>query len=102
MNEMIALPIVWALIVGTALLSAIVSASLPMLPMWWNAFIRNIKRVFTYKPKQNVYCDDLSKRIDDLEEQIHNLAEKQATKDRNRKSNIRRDVREYLEELRNN
>ena len=38
--------------------------------------------------------------MDHLETQVDNLAEKVATKDRNRKHNIRRDVRDYLNELR--
>ena len=35
----------------------------------------------------------------DLEKQVNNIAERLSTRDRNRKNNIRRDVRDYLEEL---
>lgn len=95
MNEMYTFPMLVGFIVGTALLSSVVTASLPYVPMWWNAFKSNIKRVFSTRattPKQNVYCDDLQAQID-------NLADKVSTRERNMKGNIRRYVREYLEEL---
>ena len=41
----------------------------------------------------------LTERVDDLQEQINNLVEVKYTRDRNRKNNIRRDVRDYLKEL---
>ena len=41
----------------------------------------------------------LTERIDDLQEQVDNLIEIKYNRDRNRKNNIRRDVREYLKEL---
>ena len=55
------------------------------------------------KPKQPTmwYCDDLQSQVDELKEQINNLAERLATRDSNRKNNTRRVVREYLEELKN-
>ena len=37
MNEMITMPVVVGLIIGTALLSAVVTQSLPRVPKWWNA-----------------------------------------------------------------
>ena len=42
---------------------------------------------------------DMEKRMSDLEQQVDNLAEVVSTRDRNRKYNTRRDVREYLAEL---
>ena len=101
MNEMLTFPLLVITLLFTAILSSIITTMMPMLPKYWYAFKNAIKRVFTRKPKTNVYCDDLSKRIDDLEEQINNIAEIQATQQRNRKYNIRRDVREYLKELQN-
>ena len=41
----------------------------------------------------------LKQQVNDLQTQVDNLAEKLATRDHNRKSNIRRDVRDYLAEL---
>ena len=40
-------------------------------------------------------------RLDALDEQLNNIAETLSTRDRNRKYNTRRDVREYLQELQN-
>lgn len=42
----------------------------------------------------------LKQKVDDLETQVNNIAERLSTRDRNRKHNIRRDVRDYLAELR--
>jgi len=54
--------------------------------------------------KRLLFLDNQNKhfhnRMDELDEQIDTLAEKMATRERNRKYNTRRDVREYLEELR--
>ena len=47
------------------------------------------------------YCDDLQSQVDELKQQLDNVAETLATRDRNRKYNLRRDVRDYLAELRN-
>ena len=41
----------------------------------------------------------LKQQINDLQTQVDNLAEVVSTRDRNRKYNTRRDVREYLAEL---
>lgn len=80
----------------TAVGSSYVTYNLPALK-------RGLKRLFTRtKPAVDATTYlELTSRIDDLEQQVNNLAEKQATQDRNRKSNIRRDVRDYLKELQN-
>ncbi len=97
------MPLVWGIIVGTALLSAVVTTALPHVPKWWNAFKSRIKRKPNV-PKATDMVDviiiaQLTERIDDLEEQLNNVIEAKYTRDRNRKNNIRRDVREYLKEL---
>ena len=66
----------------------------PYVMMVWNAFKSRIKRKKNTQPT----LDRLA--IEDLQSQIDNIAERLATKDRNRKNNIRRDVRDYLAELR--
>lgn len=96
---MIAFPIVVVLIVGTSLLTALVSSSLPYVSNRLNAFISRIKRAFTHKPTQ--YGNDLSKRIDELEEMVNNLSTNHYRRESNRKSNIRREVRDYLKQLQN-
>ena len=69
----------------------------PYVIRWW-------KRVKPFKKrKSNIFdvlqYDTLNKRIDELEIQLHNVAEKLAIRDKNRKHNVRREVIEYLEEL---
>lgn len=106
MNEMMAMPLVVLLILGTAVLSAVVTQALPYMPKWWNALKHSIRRKPTPKSDATDIVDviliaKLTERIDDLEEQLTNVIEAKYTRDRNRKNNIRRDVREYLKELQN-
>ena len=121
MNEMIYMPLMWGIILGTALLSAVITTALPYMPKWWNALKSRIKRksnttdivdvILIAKLTERAdkveeivrdlvrYTNEDEKRMDDLQEQINNLAEVKYNRDRNRKNNIRRDVREYLKEL---
>ena len=101
MNEMLTFPFMVAIILGTAVLSSIITTSLPSLGRWFNAFKNAIKRKLTRKPKPAVYCDDLQSQIDELKEQVNNVATNHYRRETNRKNNIRRAVREYLEELKN-
>jgi flagellar motor component MotA len=104
MNEMMYMPLMWLIILGTAILSAVVTTALPSLPKYWNAFKSSIRRVFTRKSKMDavdvIIIAKLQDKIDELEEQVNNLAEVLSTRDKNRKYNTRREVRDYLEELR--
>jgi len=104
MNEMIYMPLMWGIILGTALLSAVITTALPYVPKWYNALKSRIKRKPT--PKSNatdivdvILIAKLTERVDDLQEQVDNLIEVKYNRDRNRKNNIRRDVRDYLKEL---
>lgn len=54
----------------------------------------------TYTIEDKLMIGNMLNRIDDLETQVNNVAERLSTRDRNRKHNIRRDVRDYLAELR--
>lgn len=65
-------------------------------------WIMRVKEWFINLGKTKVIIQDNPHYCDDLQEQINNLAEKLARRDKDRKSNIRRDVREYLAELRDN
>ena len=103
-NEMMYMPLMWGIILGTALLSAVVTTALPHVPKWWNALKHSIKRKSTPKSSETDMVDviiiaKLTERVDDLQEQVNNLAEAKYNRDRNRKNNIRRDVRDYLKEL---
>ena len=82
------------LLVLTALGSSIMTSYAP-------AMLARIKRLFTRtKRTPNIYCDELQTQIDELREQMDNVAKNHYNREQNRKSNIRRDVREYLKELR--
>ena len=84
------------LLVITAVGSSIMTSYAPRM-------VVQIKQYFTRKkhtPKSNnTAYKALIDRIDDLQNQINNLAEVKYNRDKNRKHNIRRDVREYLQEL---
>jgi hypothetical protein len=104
MNEVMYMPFMVLVILGTALLSAVVTTALPHVPKWWDALKSRIKRKSTPKSSDMDMVDviivaKLTERVDDLQKQIDNLVEVKYNRDRNRKNNIRRDVRDYLKEL---
>ena len=105
MNEMLAMPSVVLLILGTAFISAVITTALPSLPNYWNALKNSIRRVFTRKSDMDVVdviiIARLQERIDELQEQVNNLVEVKYNRETNRKNNIRREVRDYLKELQN-
>ena len=102
MNEMVYMPLMWGIVLGTALLSAVVTTALPYVPKWWNALKSRIKRKSNATDIVDVILiAKLTERVDDLQEQVDNLVEVKYNRDRNRKNNIRRDVRDYLKELQN-
>ena len=97
---MVYMPLMWGIVLGTALLSAVVTTALPYVPKWWNALKSRIKRKSNATDMVDVIIiAQLTERIDDLQEQVDNLIEIKYNRDRNRKNNIRRDVRDYLKEL---
>jgi S-adenosylmethionine synthetase len=106
MNEMITMPVVVGLIIGTALLSAVVTQSLPRVPKWWNALKNAIKRKSTRRRSSVDMVDviiiaQLQERIDEMEEMMNEVAANSYRRENNRKNNIRREVRDYLKELQN-
>ena len=106
-NEMMYMPLVVLLIVGTAVLSAVVTQALPHVPKWWNALKNATKRKFTRKSNvlnttdmvDVIIIAQLTERIDELEEQLNNVAANSYRRETNRKNNIRKTVREYLQEI---
>ncbi len=70
----------------------------PMKNLWYVIKSRISHRKNT---QPNVYCDDLQSQVDELKKQLDNVAERLAQRDSNRKYNTRREVRDYLSELRN-
>ena len=95
MTEIMYFPFMVFIIVFTAILSSIVTTSLPYMPKYWYALKNAIKRVFTAR------ATTPSSDIDNLKKEVNNIAEKLATREKHLKGNIRRYVREYLEELKN-
>ena len=79
-NEMLAFPFVVVLVVGTAVLTAIISTSLPYLGGLWNAFKTRIKQVFTRDKgdivdiiilsKLQEELDEMEKRVEQLEKRV--------------------------------
>ena len=118
-NEMMIVPFIWFMIVFTAILSSVITSTLPYMPKYWHMIKMRIKRVFTrktYSQREDVnHLKEIVKantkhiaememelnNIADLQQQVNTLAEKIATRDKHRAGNIRRAVREYLEELKN-
>ena len=103
---MMYMPLVVTLIISTAILSAVVTTALPYVPNIWYAVKSRIKHIFMRKRSTHdndifdvIQIQELNAKIDDLNEQVKNIAETQTTQRRNRKYNLRRDVREYLMEL---
>ena len=80
--------------------------AMPYVSMLRNAFksrVRRGKNVNSCEMLANtnkIELGVLKQKVDDLETQVNNIAERLSTRDRNRKHNIRRDVRDYLAELR--
>jgi hypothetical protein len=64
--------------------------------------VMRLKRVFTRKERtiEQYNIEVLVDRMNELEEQMNNVAKTHFTRERNRKNNIRREVRDYLAELR--
>ena len=85
----------YALVIAlTAVGSSYITMNLPALK-------RGFKRLFKRnKPQSPTYAIEMMEaRITLLEHNVDNIAEALASRDRNRKSNIRRDVREFLQEM---
>jgi hypothetical protein len=71
--------------------------------------VAHIKHLFTRKKRtpqpdcslMEHNIEVLVEQVNDLQQQVNNLVEVKYNRDRNRKNNIRRDVRDYLKELQN-
>lgn len=86
----------------TAITTYSVMAMMPIVKAKWNAFRNAKKRTKTpHDMLMEHNMEELVERMNELEGQINNIIEVKYTRERNRKSNIRREVREYLKELQN-
>ncbi len=88
-------------IITTAVLTYAFTLAVPYVKNKYNAFKHAKKRKLTADNTNMLTMDILNLRINDLQKQIDNLVEVKYNRDRNRKNNIRRDVRDYLKELQN-
>lgn len=97
---MLAFPFVVVMIVFTAILSSVVTSLLPYMPNAWHAVKTRIKRVFTRKQSIDEHnLDVIVDSINVLHKEVNNIAERLTIREKHLKGNIRRYVREYLEEL---
>jgi len=105
MNEMLAMPLIVILIVFTAVFTAIITTILPRVPKLWHAYKTRIKRKSTRKSATDIVdiilIAKLEERLGDVEVTMKNVADNAYRREQNRKNNIRREVRNYLEELKN-
>lgn len=69
--------------------------------------VMRIRRVFTAKKHKSPHdmlmehnIEELVERMNELETTVNNLVEVKYNREKNRKYNIRREVRDYLKELR--
>ena len=51
--------------------------------------------------QSNTQVTELQRRVDELEQQLNNVAKSHYVREVNRKNNVRKVVREYLSELKN-
>ena len=88
-------------IVTTAVLTYCFTLAVPYVKRKYNALKSSKKRKALVDDLDTYNTDILVERINELEQQVNNIAEQLATRDKNRRNNIRRDVRDYLSELKN-
>lgn len=88
-------------IITTAVLTYAFTLAVPYVKNKYNAFKHAKKRKLTADTNRILTMDILNNKINDLQKQVDNIIEVKYNRDKNRKHNIRRDVREYLKELQN-
>ena len=88
-------------IITTAVLTYAFTLAVPYVKMKWNAFKHAKKRKQTTDNIHTHNMDILVEQINELREQMNNVAQNSYRREQNRKSNVRRVVRDYLKELQN-
>jgi hypothetical protein len=87
-------------IITTAVTTYIFTLAVPVVKQKWNAFKYAKKRTKTPDcalMEHNI--EVLVEKVNELEEQMSNVAQNAYRRETNRKNNIRREVRDYLKEL---
>ena len=75
--------------------------STPYVIRWFKSIKSRKKRKSNVDILDILQYERLTKRVDELEEQLNNVAKNHYTREVNRKNNVRKVVREYLSELKN-
>ena len=88
-------------IITTAVLTYAFTLAVPYVKMKWNAFKHAKKHKQTADNIHTHNMDILVEQINELREQMNNVAQNSYRREQNRKSNVRRVVRDYLKELQN-
>jgi len=88
-------------IITTAVLTYTFTLAVPYVKMKWNAFKHAKKHKQTADNIHTHNIEVLVEQINELREQMNNVAQNSYRREQNRKSNVRRVVRDYLKELQN-
>lgn len=89
------------IIILACVLTLIFRESTPYVIRWFKSIKSRKKRKSNVDILDILQYERLTKRVDELEEQLNNVAKNHYTREVNRKNNVRKAVREYLEELKN-
>ena len=75
--------------------------STPYVIRWFKSIKSRKKRKSNVDILDILQYERLTKRVDELEQQLNNVAKSHYVREVNRKNNVRKVVREYLSELKN-
>ena len=89
------------IIILACVLTLIFRESTPYVIGWFKRVKSTKKRKSNVDILDILQYERLTKRVDELEEQLNNVAKNHYTREVNRKNNVRKVVREYLSELKN-
>jgi hypothetical protein len=89
------------IIILACVLTLIFRESTPYVIRWFKSIKSRKKRKSNVDILDILQYERLTKRVDELEEQLNNVAKSHYVREVNRKNNVRKVVREYLSELKN-
>ena len=88
-------------IILACVLTLIFRESTPYVIRWFKSIKSRKKRKSNVDILDILQYERLTKRVDELEQQLNNVAKSHYVREVNRKNNVRKVVREYLSELKN-
>ena len=89
------------IIILACVLTLIFRESTPYVIRWFKSIKSRKKRKSNVDILDILQYERLTKRVDELEQQLNNVAKSHYVREVNRKNNVRKVVREYLSELKN-